>query len=126
MTIITNKSYRKDYCSYLGYDITECYHVHHIDHDRENNKINNLVAIPKTLHSLYHKLHKRLVSHEYYYKSMLTDGVRSDMSLIEASMFIKPYFDCVTKAKLELVKVVVQINRVKQIQDSKAVNRIFA
>ena len=33
---------------------TKIFHVHHIDRDRSNNKIHNLVLIPSKLHSAYH------------------------------------------------------------------------
>lgn len=33
--------------------------VHHIDFNRENNEIENLLAIPKHIHILYHKIHRQ-------------------------------------------------------------------
>lgn len=50
----TKSNYRRDYEIYLGSFIPANYHVHHIDHDRDNNLFSNLVAIPNSLHGRYH------------------------------------------------------------------------
>ena len=41
--------------------LSEMFEVHHIDMDRNNNDINNLVALPKKLHQHYHD-HFRFIS----------------------------------------------------------------
>ena len=60
------KSYRKSYIDayasmYIrmyGIDICDSdIQIHHIDHNRNNNELDNLVAIPKKLHEDYHRLH---------------------------------------------------------------------
>lgn len=38
-------------------------HVHHIDHNRENNSPENLVAIPFDLHGRYHFLERQFQAH---------------------------------------------------------------
>lgn len=43
-----------------GIKIPKGNHIHHIDHNRSNNEINNLVSIPKQLHIKYHR-----VKHHY-------------------------------------------------------------
>lgn len=35
------------------------YQIHHIDHNRKNNNICNLVAIPKKLHNNYHSCNNK-------------------------------------------------------------------
>lgn len=37
-----------------GIKISDKYHVHHIDLNRENNEIYNLLILPKDLHIKYH------------------------------------------------------------------------
>jgi hypothetical protein len=48
-------NYRKFYEEKTGKKIPKDFDVHHIDLNRENNDIMNLVAIPKKLHHNYHK-----------------------------------------------------------------------
>lgn len=48
------KSYRLKYKRYYGIDFGREYVVHHIDENRENNNINNLLLLPLNLHSKYH------------------------------------------------------------------------
>lgn len=48
------KDYRDLYKSYFSIDFTKDYVVHHIDGDRTNNNINNLVLLPRKLHNKYH------------------------------------------------------------------------
>jgi hypothetical protein len=55
---MNNKSnYKKIYKDniHITWD-TKIFHVHHIDRDRSNNEIHNLVLIPSKLHSSYHSL----------------------------------------------------------------------
>lgn len=50
-------NYRKYYEKELKCKIPKGWHIHHIDLDRNNNEINNLVAIPKKLHEEFHRVH---------------------------------------------------------------------
>lgn len=50
------KNYRKIYEEKCGIKIPDGYDIHHIDFDRNNNDITNLVMLPKKLHQEYHKL----------------------------------------------------------------------
>lgn len=47
-------NYRKKYEELLNLILSNKEEIHHLDMDRENNNINNLVAIPKKLHKQYH------------------------------------------------------------------------
>lgn len=49
------EDYREKYKQYFGMDFSNNYEVHHIDFNRENNAISNLVLLPRTLHREYHK-----------------------------------------------------------------------
>jgi len=46
---------------YPGYD--KRYHIHHIDHDKLNNDISNLIALPRMLHWHVHHEAKRINRH---------------------------------------------------------------
>jgi len=48
-------NYRKYYEEYFNVKLPKDFDVHHIDSDRSNNHIENLVAIPKALHTRYHQ-----------------------------------------------------------------------
>ncbi len=47
------KSYRKIWIENCG-EIPDGYDIHHIDGDRNNNDISNLLALPSELHRKYH------------------------------------------------------------------------
>lgn len=49
-----NSNYRQLYKDYYGIDFDESMVVHHIDFDRTNNRIENLLLMPKELHAKYH------------------------------------------------------------------------
>lgn len=51
------KDYKKTYADYYGiiWDSAE-FEIHHIDRNRENNDIHNLVLLPKKLHKEYHRI----------------------------------------------------------------------
>lgn len=49
-------NYKKKYEEYFEIKLNELFDVHHIDGNRENNNIENLLALPKDLHNKYHKL----------------------------------------------------------------------
>lgn len=46
--------YKSIYVRNTGEEIQEGYVIHHIDFNKKNNHIENLVAIPKRLHGQYH------------------------------------------------------------------------
>lgn len=52
---VRRRNYRRIYQNHLNYELPQNFDVHHIDHNFKNNKIGNLVAIPKTLHDEYHR-----------------------------------------------------------------------
>lgn len=54
------KNYRTKYKRYYNIEFDNRYVVHHIDGNRENNDISNLVLLPKELHSKYH-FHKTVI-----------------------------------------------------------------
>lgn len=49
-----NIDYRKYYKEYYGIEFGSKYDIHHIDFNRSNNDISNLIVLPHLLHSKYH------------------------------------------------------------------------
>lgn len=47
-------NYRKLYENHYGINIPPEYDIHHIDFNRDNNKIDNLILLPKRLHRKLH------------------------------------------------------------------------
>lgn len=54
-------NYRKFYEKQTGKKVPKDFDIHHIDLNRENNDIENLVAIPKELHKKYHALLSKIM-----------------------------------------------------------------
>lgn len=48
------KNYREKYKRYYGIEFGKEFAIHHIDGDRGNNDIKNLLLLPADLHSKYH------------------------------------------------------------------------
>lgn len=48
------KDYRKKYKRFYTIEFNEDFAIHHIDFDRSNNDISNLLLLPKELHARYH------------------------------------------------------------------------
>lgn len=51
---VKSENYREKYKRHFNIEFGDEYVVHHIDEDRSNNEIENLVLLPSILHSLYH------------------------------------------------------------------------
>lgn len=66
-------NYREKYKQHYGIDFGREYAIHHIDGDRKNNDISNLLLLPSRLHSSYHA-----------YRAMFTacaqDGICFDLT----------------------------------------------
>lgn len=54
MRKVTKNNYRQYYKEYYGIEFGEDYSVHHIDMNRDNNNISNLLLLPKKLHNRLH------------------------------------------------------------------------
>lgn len=64
--------YRKYYTDCTGKNVPSDFDIHHIDLDRNNNHIDNLVAIPRVLHQDYHSAFIDVMPY-------LDDGLKPDM-----------------------------------------------
>jgi hypothetical protein len=73
-------NYRKFYEEQTGKKIPKDFDVHHIDFNRNNNDIINLVAIPKKLHKKYHAIIAQIfpIGSFTYDKSSFTPFLSND------------------------------------------------
>lgn len=51
---VTNRNYRQYYKEYYGIDFGSEFSIHHLDGNRDNNDIKNLILLPKELHNRLH------------------------------------------------------------------------
>lgn len=88
------KDYRKKYKRYYGIDFGKEYAIHHIDGDRSNNDINNLLLLPSELHSRYHFLKKCVEGQEV--PTDITGNVCNMQSYfwIQLESFLKTLVEC--------------------------------
>lgn len=64
------RTYANDYILAVGEEHSSDFDIHHIDHDRGNSEIHNLVAVPKKWHVEYHRLYNEI---ERFTKMFLKD-----------------------------------------------------
>lgn len=97
------KNYRKIYEKKCNIKIPKEYEIHHIDFNRENNDILNLVMLPRKLHSDYHKKLEKYLSIQYEVKIKLQNSLdrgfnineyikNVDLRIIED--FINIWYEC--------------------------------
>jgi hypothetical protein len=70
----TKAQYRKFYKKYYNIDFSNEYVIHHIDGNRENNHIDNLLLLPRGLHKKYHYL-KSLVDNIDKYPTQIVGNM---------------------------------------------------
>lgn len=87
--------YRKYFENTLGIAVPEDFDIHHIDFNRENNSIKNLVAVPRKLHKQFHFYHKLVKSRfdQLYINGIVycTTFCGIDSNELEINNFIKDY-----------------------------------
>lgn len=74
-------NYRKLYKEYYQIDFDDNYEVHHLDENRKNNNIENLLLLPKKLHHQYHFL-----------KNFIKDDLRTVGDTKIQSFFLRPTY----------------------------------
>ena len=79
------KNYKKIYEDYFGikWDPKQ-FEIHHLDMNRENNNISNLVLLPKKLHKEYHRLVSLV---QYDFKSTKDILLVSNWDIIHAKEY---------------------------------------
>lgn len=88
-------SYRKIYCKELWISrISKSFDIHHIDHNRKNNDIENLVALPQTLHIKYHKLYPQNEYLQYKLPKWVFWHWLLSHTIEEANKFLEVYEEC--------------------------------
>lgn len=77
-------NYRKYYEKETNKKIPKGWDVHHLDFNRKNNNISNLVALPKELHSKYHFLLQQtgIISNPISFDFFIPSGI-SDRGIFQ-------------------------------------------
>lgn len=76
--------YNKLYKNYYNIGFGEEYVIHHIDENRKNNNISNLILLPRELHAEYHTCGSRHIFElEIYGKSLFFDTLHGFNNLKE-------------------------------------------
>lgn len=87
-------NYRKIISKHYHVDLTSEYDVHHIDGNRENNCIENLMVLPSTLHKRYHFL-KGIVASKQFPVEVYSSFANSEIYYLEAARrFIETLEQC--------------------------------
>lgn len=94
--------YKKKYEMICNIKIPKGYVVHHIDKNRKNNDIKNLVLLPEKLHQRYHILLSK-IEHRYEIVTQLlgsldkgvgiNDYIKCEQAKTEAE-FIEVWYEC--------------------------------
>ena len=88
-------NYRKYYEEFTNTKLNPDFDVHHIDGDKDNNDISNLVALPKNIHSEYHRLKNIELNLNTDLKSILDNGHKhNEFALSQAFHFVKIHSEC--------------------------------
>lgn len=88
-------NYRKLYEKECHIKIPKNYEIHHIDMNRENNDITNLVMLPKKLHKQYHYRLTILRSFPAEINTKITSVIEGGYGYND--WFIKEYFESLSK-----------------------------
>lgn len=80
------------------------FHVHHINHNHEDDRIENLVLLPSILHQKYHTyysyLHSRCLN---IFNASLTEDVLIDIGTIENFIQVKKDMLLIYRAEFEAI-----------------------
>ena len=82
--------YRKLYFENFGQQ-PDHFEIHHMDHNRNNNEISNLVSIPRKLHKRYHAFYNFISQHE------------NPLQMIRNITIFKDYLDKFENAYSEII-----------------------
>lgn len=110
------KNYRLKYKRYYGIEFGKEFDIHHIDFNHLNNDINNLLLLPKELHSKYHLLINELGGTE---KGLIKVNVQINLLI---SNFAAPLLEHLGSTLQEINKWVIykqQLEIQKQIKQTR-------
>ena len=93
---MAKRNYREIYEGVFG-PIQEGNHIHHLDHDRKNNSIENLVSIPAKTHQRYH-FFKHTFERHFEIKEM--DQV-SEAEVEMMKKFLDCYYEIINKKNMQ-------------------------
>ena len=88
------RNYVKYYEDYYGIKIPDGFVVHHINRNRENNNIDNLIMLPNILHAKYHS----------YINLLSTDNILLDMHSLQKTDVIKNLAKTIEECREWIVK----------------------
>lgn len=93
---VENKSidYRKKYELYYGIKLTTDCVIHHIDFDRTNNEIENLLLLPRKLHAKYHFILNVIGATQGFADLSLRNFNTSDYNLLIFKELPEIIFEC--------------------------------
>lgn len=74
-------NYRRIFKQHYGIEFGTEFDVHHIDGDRSNNEIENLMVLPSDLHTRYHSL-KREIEGQFVPTKITGNGVNNSQNCI--------------------------------------------
>lgn len=103
-------NYRKFYKKYYGIEFGKEFDVHHIDGDRDNNAISNLILLPKALHAKYHLCRP---------KTLKTEIDMSNLSNTEYEVALRFYEAMIEIQKWKQYKVELEMERWRKNEQSK-------
>ena len=96
--------YRKIYENHLKQKIPKGFEVHHIDLNHYNDDITNLVAIPKKLHTEFHKyinsIENRRVINDFHFRDLYKVGGNCDLD-----------WDLITSDLIHLLPIMKEISK---------------
>lgn len=85
-------NYRKIYREKTGKKIPDDFEIHHLDQDRTNNEIDNLIAIPKRVHRQWHLYFNQITVLGFSANDYIPDVQNHNKIIYNADVF-KGYLD---------------------------------
>ena len=102
------ENYIKIYEEHYGIQIPDEYVIHHMDRDRSNNKISNLLLLPEKLHQQYHFYSQGSGNDGFTFGTELSDMFRYDYNHVTAERLLEVLkqceFWCFVKERMEYDK----------------------
>ena len=75
----SRKDYRAIYKEFYDIEFDSSFVIHHIDFDRTNNDIDNLILLPRGLHSKYHQVIREIQGTSKSENPLIDLKIKTDM-----------------------------------------------